>query len=455
MLDDAFQASTDAALIDQAQRPIRRKLPEPSFSAWSTVTAAPKGLAAGAAQGGASGLEVLDFFSKIDVSPEAMAASLTPEGRAEQQKKAEKLIREGFTGNELTRSLRNVAKDYMPDPTTAHAAEQAVSNLFRVGGKAITAAVTFGNIPGAVIAGAEEGFTQSEDLRQQGVDLETRTKVGLVTAGTNALGFALPVAGKTWSGTVGLALAGGPASYVAQNAATREILKNANYDQLANQYDPFDPVGLALSTLLPLGFGALAMRGAKAARFDAETVDAARVTLLREQMDSARVTPPDDLAGAAAHNQAMARAIDQVADGARADVSDIAPAGARITEEMAGRLRTVQRALDEIAPAEKAPTKAAMQAMLDEAALAKADTKPAGPAQAAGDAGKSEAVGIDRAAMDLEARMPDLQVQLDGMDAPMKVSELMAKVRDEAKLEGKEASLLEVAAQCFLRSAAG
>lgn len=459
MLDDAFQSSTDAALIDAAQRPIRRKPPEPSFSIWSTMKAAPKGVVAGAAQGVGSSADIAGAFGDVlgsmgDAGSQGMFGGLTDEERKQSNAAREKLITQGPNYNtEAGRSFRNVAKDYMPDPATAHGAEQAVANLFRVGSKAITAAVTLGNVPGAIVAGAEEGFTQSDELGQQGVDLATRTKVGAVTALTNAVGFALPVAGQTWKSTVGLALAGGPASYVAQNAATREILKNANYDQLANQYDPFDPVGLALSTLLPLGFGALAMRGAaRGAKVDAEAVDAARVTLLREQVDSARVTPPEDLAGAAAHTQAMERALDAQAAGARVDVSDIAPAGARITDEMSTRLGAVTRAFDEVAPAEKAPAKAALKAQLDEAAATavKPDIEPPKAAAAAGDAAKP-GVDYESAMADIQARMPDLEVRLEGMDAPVKASELVAQVKALAKAEAGEARLLEVAAQCFLR----
>lgn len=105
--------------------------------------------------------------------------------------------------------------------------------------------------------------SQAEELKQQGVDIGTRTKVGAVTAVTNAVGFALPVAGKTWLQTAGLVAVGGPGTFVTQQAATKAILENANYADLAKQYDPTDTLGLAMSTLLPLGFGALAMRGAK------------------------------------------------------------------------------------------------------------------------------------------------------------------------------------------------
>src|SRR5690606_8398838 len=138
---------------------------------------------------------------------------------------------------------------------------------------------------------------------------------------------------------------GGPASFITQQAATREILQNAGYEQLAEQYDPLDPVGLTLSTLLPLGFGAMAMRNAARARakappIDTEHVDAARVNLLREQVDAAGGGEAGDLGGGRGDGGAGAGAIDQIAEGGRVEVADGVPepAARQIPEAMEARL---------------------------------------------------------------------------------------------------------------------
>lgn len=340
------------AAAEQAPAPIQRKEPAKRFSTWSMLGAAPKGVAAGVAEATGSTADILGAFGQALAttggSGKGMFATPTPEERKQTNEATDKLLKEGIDYNsEAGRAFRNVSADYTPDPQTAHVAESAVFNLFRVGSKALTSAATMGNIPGAVVAGLEEGFTQSDQLGQQGVDLATRSKVGAVTALTNALGFALPVAGATWKSTAALAVAGGPASFIAQNAATREILQAADYSKLADQYDPLDPVGLALSTLLPLGFGALAMRGAKVkpgveakgpmpdgtpppdtappkmAPPD-DLVDAARVNLVREHMDATNPAP-GNLVQADAHTQAYTRAMDQQAAGERVSVADIAP----------------------------------------------------------------------------------------------------------------------------------
>lgn len=371
MFDDLYPEASEAALTAKAARP-----PEPQptqrFSMWGLLSAAPKGVAAGAAQGAASGADLtkavrdkapanvsgplghIPFVNAITSAMQVGADILNP--------------KEGQFTSEVGTSLRNVAKDYTPDPQTTHVAESAVFNLFRVGSKALTAAAAGGNIPGAVIAGAEEGFSTADDLARQGVDIKTRTKVGAVTAATNAVGFALPAAGKTWAQTGALALAGGPVSFMAQNQATREILQNADYSKLADQYDPLDPLGLALSTVLPLGFGALAMRGVKAkgpmpdgspppdvppVKAPDDLVDAARVTLLRENMDATNPVR-GDIAQADAHVTAYTRAMDQQANGERVQVDVPEAVAVKATQEMAARVETMRAEVaamaDEIPP---------------------------------------------------------------------------------------------------------
>lgn len=354
MLDEAFQQGTEAALADMVARPPAPKRQEPAFSLWGVVRGAGKAVPAGAAEGMASGVEIgqaigervpQNLDNPLGRVPMLNLVMSTMQTGADAVQQKDEMFRE----SEVGRSLRSVAKDYMPDPVTAHGAEVATAEFMRLATKAVTAGVVAGPVPGAVIAGSEEGFTTADKLADQGVDVATRTKVGLVTGAVNAAGFALPVAGKTVGQTVGLALTGGPASFIAQQTATREILQNADYTQLAEQYDPFDPVGLTLSTVLPLGFGAMAMRGASKAakaRASQEQVEAARVMLQNEHLDATNPNPPADIQGANLHRTAVAQAIDQLADGQRVDVTDsVSPAAAeRITQEVEARLQPIRTA---------------------------------------------------------------------------------------------------------------
>ena len=350
MLDEAYQQQTDAVLADLATRPPAPKKQEPAFSLWGMVRGGAKGIPAGASEAVASTAEVLGAFGQVSAATDPRSGGMfslpTEAERREQDKQNQTIAKEGLDyRSEAGRSFRNVAQDYMPDPVTAHGAEVATAEFFRMGSKAITAAATMGPIPGAVAAGLEEGFTTAEKLAQQGVDLQTRTKVGGATAAFNAISFALPVAGSTWKATAGLSLAGGPVTFMAQQEATRRILDSADYKSLANQYDPFDPVGLTLSTLVPAAFGALAMRGAARARAR-EEVDAARVALQKEHIDATNPSPPEDITGTNLHRTAVAKAVDQIAEGARVDVTDSVPPAAaeRITQEMDLRLQPIRTA---------------------------------------------------------------------------------------------------------------
>jgi hypothetical protein len=181
-------------------------------------------------------------------------------------------------------SFRNVSESLRPDPATASTAEKLVFGVVRPLAKIAGAAVTAGPI-GVGFASAEEGFTQAEDLRRQGVDTATRTAVGTLAATATAASAFLPMAGPTLKSTAALYLAGGPGGFIAQQAATRAILEHADYDQIAAQYDPLDPMGLAVSSLIPLPFAA---HGAfKASRMAPAAVDAAMTHNLSIAQDAA------------------------------------------------------------------------------------------------------------------------------------------------------------------------
>jgi len=151
----------------------------------------------------------------------------------------------------------------MPDPTQTHAAAQVVAGVAEFATQAVTYAAAAGPAGPLLLAG-DVGMAEADKLKQQGVDVATRTKAGAVAGGVAGLSIALPVAVPgSVAKTTALVVAGGPGGFIGQNAAERAILNNAGYKDIANQYDPLDPVGLALSTLVPAGFGAAAVRGAR------------------------------------------------------------------------------------------------------------------------------------------------------------------------------------------------
>lgn len=327
---DLHSEATIAAAPLQVRPP---PAPPPKFSAWSLLTAIPRGVVEAGAQVSASTLELLEPFG----ATLGRMDGETPEP--------------GF-GRKMAEDVRTgVAAAMAPDAQTAHAAEQTLYGFARGASKVMLGAATAG--PGGVLlAGAEEGLTATRDLQRQGVDDETALKAGAVQGAGLALA-ALPLAGRTLAQTAGLYLAGGPGGFVAQQALTREILRQGGYDRIAEGYDPFDPVGLAVSALIPAVFTAAAVRGQRrAAVVSREAEDAARVLLQVEQRDASNPAP-DVPRASDAHETALARAEDQVARGDAVEVSDVAPVRAMVDDAAVAERRATVHLLDtQIAQAE-------------------------------------------------------------------------------------------------------
>lgn len=233
-------------------------------------------------------------------------------------------------------AMRDFVRRFTPDAATTGAGAQVIFGLGKTLTKAIPSIMLAGPVGGAALTGALEGGAEMQRLEDQGVDTDTAQRVGIGTGVITAVGFGLPAAGSTVARTAGLALAGGPASFMAQQATSRYILDNADYSQIASQYDPFDPVGLAVSTLAAGAFGAAAMaaRGRAApARLPEDAEPAARAVALSEQAAATGLHAPADLDGAARHLEALATAARQMEQGRPVDVEAVARVEpARVTE---------------------------------------------------------------------------------------------------------------------------
>lgn len=84
------------------------------------------------------------------------------------------------------------------------------------------------------------------------------------------------------------------------------------------------------------------------------------------------------------------------------------------------------------------------------ASLKKSPPKAAAAAGAEG--GEPGQAGIARAAAEVATLNPDMLVQMEGMDAPMRVGDLLAKVKEEAAADVRDSKLVQVAAECALTS---
>lgn len=260
-LGDAYQESTDTALRVMASRPIEPDVPKPKHSAWTTIHRA---VTAAAAEVGGNLMDVAGAYGQVSAAYGQNQP--IPDTKQERQQRIaafDKLQTEGINWRtDESKQAYSFARDLRPDPLTAGTAENIFFGLTKGLTKAIGSGVMLGPVGGAATFGTSEGMTTAEDLAVQGVDQTTRTKVGATVGVLNAAGMALPVAGKTLAETAALVAVGGPGSFIAQQQATRSILENANYHEMAQQYDPLDPTGIALATLLPAGFAAWAKGGA-------------------------------------------------------------------------------------------------------------------------------------------------------------------------------------------------
>ena len=220
----------------QAAAPNYVAPPKPKTSAWADVgsflTAAPRGVVEAAAQVMGTAADLAHALRYMRDATPAQNKEIALRGVPVEQ-----------FSSDLGDSLRDRGREFRPAPETASTAEQVLYGFARGASKIVAGAVA-GGIPGVLAAGAEEGFTASDELRRQGVDADTRGKAGLVQGAGLALA-ALPAAGTTLKSTLALYAAGGPGGFMAQQALTREILQSAGYDKIGLGYDPTDPVGLA------------------------------------------------------------------------------------------------------------------------------------------------------------------------------------------------------------------
>lgn len=295
---DAYGDSNAKAVDFMATQAPEPPKPAAKWNAWSTPQRA---VANAAASSMASLTELVKGFGAagaIAAQADPVAVATMPDAVAAGAVEGRRQLDTGEAfSTDIGRSLRAAADYYRPDPATAGKAEQTIFGLASGLTQAIGHGLTFG--PAAPITfAADQALATADQLEQQGVDAPTRQAVAGAGVPINAAGFLIPIAGNTWAQTLALGGLSGPASYIAQQKITQQVLQDANYSDLAKQYDPLDPWGLAAS-MLPFGFGALAMRG-RGARPNVQTP--------AEPVPLERAAPPSEVVDAAmVHNLSTQR----------------------------------------------------------------------------------------------------------------------------------------------------
>ncbi len=339
MRDELYAEGSERAIREVALREPTMVRKEPEFGFWRTVGSVGKASIAGISETAATGSEIIKGFGQVSAAtmPATMFGNVTQDQGKEQKDEMERIRREGVDMNsEVGRALRSSAKDYMPDPETSHQAEVIIADFSRIMTKAVGSTLLTGTpIPAAL----EEGVTTADKLQEKGIDKETAVKVGLVTGAANAVAFGLPIAGQTLKSTIGLAAASGPATYIAQESATRKILEDANYDNEAALHDPFNPLGLGLATVGSFIPGALVLglrsRAARTTPAPSRAqVDAARVQVARDALDSNILAPIEDVPARTAQRKAIEATHEQLSRGDPVSLTKAVPeeAYARVGE---------------------------------------------------------------------------------------------------------------------------
>ncbi|MCL4661385.1 lytic transglycosylase domain-containing protein [Burkholderia multivorans] len=290
-IDSLYADQTASFLRGQNQIDVPEAPTYPSTSITSIARAVGRGVAQGGTALFGAASDLAAGLSEIYVDPDTL--TLNSQAQADADKQVNAAIAKQRAGHLFESPLGARAYDlsdtFKPDPTRTTAIDQTVQGVVSGLTQIVPAAVLGGPLIGAAVGGTSIGMSRAEDLKRQGVDVGTRTAVGAVEGALTAAGAVLPVAGSTLPRTAGLVAAGGPGAAIAQASIEKAILRNADYDHLADQIDPLDPVNIAASTLMAGVFaGAHTAATARAAR---QTATAPTASLQSLSLDVRRALP--------------------------------------------------------------------------------------------------------------------------------------------------------------------
>jgi hypothetical protein len=267
MIDGLFQDEISRNLDARQQMP-GAPAPPPKPGVFANVLGGLGGLPAGGLEAAAGTADQTYGFGQVMGSTGSfngggMFSTGTDAERAQTEEAHRKLMAEGVdVSSPAGDAFRVKAKSFMPDPETTGAAGNLVAGLLNFGGQG-AAAMTAGPA-GLVNFGVDQALNESDKLKQQGVDFNTRTAAGTVFGLGSAGSLVLPMSGATRLIRGVKGAAGGLAATTGQTEAERLILEHGGYDKIASQYDPLDPVALALGGLVPGVLGGAFGHAAKA-----------------------------------------------------------------------------------------------------------------------------------------------------------------------------------------------
>lgn len=420
--DAAFAPEAERVAIDLARRPAAVRPREASV--WAQAGALFAAPYTGLAQG---------VNESIRVAYRSATASADDVLRRQQQEAddftAEAIFRRRLELDDeraqADAQLRAAVDYWRPNPETVSTASRIVHEVSRVIGKvAIVGSLTRSPLATAAAVGADEGGATYLDLRDQGVDPATAAKVGAVSGVSTAVGIALPASAPTLAGKAALVAVGGPGSFVAENVAAREILRAADFGEIAERYDPTDPTGLVVSTLVS-GVAATVGGRIKPTRTQ---IDAAQVTLRNQELQAKSLADSADPVLATAHLRALDETRAAIDEGRPVNAASLAPID---TQRAGAELAALREAADEI-------EQLAPRAITDD--------RPVPVTGAADDAAISARV------QQFLAERPDIEIRTgDEADAPVvRAAEVLTRADDEVRMAKTEGDAYRAAVTCFL-----
>lgn len=205
----------------------------------------------------AAGLDLLGSFMRSEPNEDESGFTLEDALTSDDIMKAQDLKERAAQKFETTAKERRsvVREDYTPKPETTGMAGQILYGFGVMGLKQLGYSVISGLNPigGAILTGVDYGVNEAGNLRDKGVKPEVATKAGITSGVMTAGGLLLPgaaPAGKFNPSRLTSAAWGAGANALmdsGEKGIINYILQNANYSDIAKEYDPLDVAGLTAS----------------------------------------------------------------------------------------------------------------------------------------------------------------------------------------------------------------
>lgn len=187
----------------------------------------------------------------------------------------------------------------------------------------------------ALLVGTTQ-LSSAEELVRNGVDAGTANTVGAIQGTAMAVGLKLPFLGQSLATRVLSGSGGNLAQGTLGALASSTVLKNAGYEQQAEQFNPWDLRARALDVMLGAAFGGLShLEGRNAPKLT--PTDEAALLVANQARHLEDATPqgrPATDADATMHADAMRQAIDQVLRGERVTVDALTKGMRMVPDEV-------------------------------------------------------------------------------------------------------------------------